>query len=411
MHRLFEVTQGFAHMSKMFLARQKIVNINGKIFAYELLFRDSKEKIKKLPSNIKASSQVILNSLTHIDLNKLLGKEGVAFINVDSEIIASDVLELLDPKRFIIEILEDVHLTPALYDKLVSLKKKGYKIALDDFDCSPEMLKNFQPLIRYLNVIKIDALTVNKGNLKKLLPKFKAAGIKLLIEKVENPKEYLYYKELGFDLFQGYHIGRPEAFEFDSIQDPVEVIILKLISIIKTDKETTEIEKFIKLRPDLSYNIIKFINNQNETKEKISSIIQAVTLMGRDSLLRWLLVYLYAEISGNEFSIALLQAAILRAETMEESASKENKEEAFMVGMFSMLDTLFKANTNDIFKGLNLSPAITSALLYKTGELGKGLAEAIQIEKDYFREVFLANFHKINPADIIIAFEKNNIDY
>ncbi len=398
-------------MSKMFLARQKIVNTNGKTFAYELLFRDSSERIKKLPSDIKATSTVMLNSLTHIDLDELLGKEGTAFINVDSEIIESDVLELLDPKRFVIEILENVQLTPVLYDKIVSLKKKGYKIALDDFDCSQEMLKNFLPLLKYLNVIKIDALSVNKDNLKKLIPRFRAAGIKLLIEKIENPKEYLYYKELGFDLFQGYHIGRPESFEFDSIQDPIEVIILKLVSIIKTDKETTEIEKFIKLRPDLSYNIIKFINNQNETKEKISSIIQAVTLMGRDSLLRWLMIYLYAQISGNEFSLPLLQAAVLRAETMEESASRENKEEAFLVGMFSMLDTLFNANIKDVFKGLNLSPAISNALLYKTGELGKGLTEAIQIEKDYFKEIFLANFHKINPADVIIAFEKNNIDY
>lgn len=398
-------------MSKMFLARQKIVNINGKIFAYELLFRDNNTGINKLPSGIKATAQVMLNSLSHIDPDELLGKEGIAFVNVDSEIIESGVLELLNPKRFVIEILESVRLTPELYDKLLALKKKGYKIALDDFDCSEEMLKNFQPLFKYLNVIKIDALTVNKDNLKRLIPKFKKAGIKLLIEKVENPKEYLYYKELGFDLFQGYHIGRPESFEFDSIQDPIEVIVLKLISIIKTDKETSEIEKFIKLRPDLSYNIIKFINHQNEAKEKISSIIQAVTLMGRDALLRWLLVYLYAEVSGNEFSKPLLQAAVLRAETMEESASRGNKEEAFMVGMFSMLDTLFKANIKDIFKGLNLSPAISNALLYKTGELGKGLMEAIQIEKDYYREVFLANFHKINPADIIIAFEKNNIDY
>ncbi|MBE0498852.1 MAG: EAL domain-containing protein [Campylobacterales bacterium] len=398
-------------MSKMFLARQKIVNINGKIFAYELLFRDSSTGIKKLPSDIKATAQVMLNSLSHIDLDGLLTKEGIAFINVDSEIIESDVLELLDPKRFVIEILETVQLTSALYNKIVSLKKKGYKIALDDFDCSEEMLKNFQPLLKYLNVIKIDALTVNKDNLKKLLPKFKAAGIKLLIEKIENPKEYLYYKELGFDLFQGYHIGRPESFEFESIQDPIEVIILKLISIIKTDKETAEIERFIKLRPDLAYNIIKFINNQNTTKERISSIVQAVTLMGRDSLLRWLLVYLYAEVSGNEFSKPLLHAAVLRAETMEESASRGNKEEAFMVGMFSMLDSLFKVQIKDIFKGLNLSPAVTNALLYKTGELGKGLTEAIQIEKDYFKKVFLANFNKINPADIIIAFENNDIDY
>jgi EAL and modified HD-GYP domain-containing signal transduction protein len=137
-------------MSKTYIARQKIVNLNGKTFAYELLFRDSKDEIKEFPSNIKATSQVMLNTLTHMNFDQIMGKGTVAFINVDCEVIRSDILELLDPERFVIEILETTKITEALLRNIAQLKKKGYKIALDDFDCSPEMIAKFQPLLNIL---------------------------------------------------------------------------------------------------------------------------------------------------------------------------------------------------------------------------------------------------------------------
>lgn len=399
-------------MSKTYIARQKIVNLNGKTFAYELLFRDTKDKIEEFPSNIKATSQVMLNSLTHMNFEQIMGKDTLAFINVDCEIIRSDILGLLDPKRFVIEILETTKVTDAVLRNIVQLKKKGYKIALDDFDCSQEMIAKFKPLFKHLDMIKVDAITVCVDNLKKLIPKFKNAGMKLLIEKIESSKDYIFYKSLGFDLFQGYHIGMPETLEMESVQEAIAPVVLNLISIIKKDAETAKLEKFIKQRPELAYNIIKFINNNNiHIREEVTSIVHAVTLMGREALLRWLLVYLYAEVSANDLSEALLDAAITRAERMEESADADIREEAYMVGMFSMLDTLFEADMHDIFKHLHLAPAISNAVLYKSGRLGKNLLDAIKIEKDHFKEIFFANYDRINSADILVTLEKNNIKY
>lgn len=398
-------------MSKIYIARQKIINLNGKIFAYELLFRDSKDDIKEFPTNIKATSQVMLNALTHMNLEQIMGADSLAFVNVDCEIIRSDILGLLDPQRFVIEILETTKITEPLLRNVAKLKKNGYKIALDDFDCSPEMIAKFQPLFKYLDFIKIDAITVYIDNLKKLIPKFRDAGLKLLIEKIENSKDYLFYKSLGFDLFQGYHIGMPETLELESSQEAIAPIVLNLISIIKKDAETAKLEKFIKQRPEIAYNIIKFINNNKNIRDNITSIVHAVTLMGRETLLRWLLVYLYSEVSANEFSEALLDAAIARAERMEERADIDIKEEAYMVGMFSMLDTLFEADMQDIFKHIRVAPIISNAVLFKSGRLGKGLIDAIKIEKDHFREILLANYDRINSADILITLEKNNIKY
>lgn len=398
-------------VSKLFIARQKIVNNSGKVFAYELLFRDSKTAIINFPSNIKATSQVLLSALTQMDLNTILGTSDLAFINANEDVIDSNILELLDPKRCVIEILEETEISSSILKKIASLKKKGYKIALDDFDCTQEMISKFQPLFKYLSIVKIDASTVLEENLKKLIPKFKQAGVRLLIEKIENSKDYVFYKELGFDLYQGYHIAKPEVLEIKPFKNAEQSIVLNLITLLKKDQETTKIETLIKQRPDLSYNIIRFINNQKNINENITSIIHALTLMGRDTLLRWLLVYLYAEVSDNEFSKPLLRRALSRAETMENSAESSLKEEAFMVGMFSMLSTLFNADIKDILNGIRLDKMICRAIIEHKGPLGDALSQAIEKEHNHFKEVYMNHFEKTEIADLLITLEKNNVEY
>ena len=398
-------------MSKVFLGRQKIVNNSGKTFAHELLFRDTKEGIVNFSSNIQATSHVLLSALTHMDLDSVLGVDGISFINADAEIITSGILELLNPKRCVIEILEYTTVTDLLIEKIIELKIKGYRFALDDFDCSHEMIVKFQSIFQYINIVKIDARTALPENLKKLIPKFKQMGIRLLGEKIENSKEYLLYKELGFDLYQGYHIGKPNVLEVEPIQNGVEIIILSLISMLKDDKSTQEIETFIKQRPDLSYNIIKFINNQKVISDAITSIVHAITLMGRERLLRWLLVYLYSEVSDNEFSEPLLTAALARAKMMEENALPENKEEAFTVGMFSMLGALFNVKSEDIFKSIQLDDDIQSAIVDKKGPLGACLTHAIETERSHFKEIYMEEFEKIDSIDLLLTLEKNKIKY
>ena len=77
------------------------------------------------------------------------------------------------------------------------------------------------------------------------------------------------------------------------------------------------IESYIKERPDLSYKLIKFLNNQENFVTNVESITQIITLLGRDQLLRWLLLYLYSEVPDDHISKVILKVAIKRAEHME----------------------------------------------------------------------------------------------
>lgn len=397
-------------LGKLYLAKQKISNMNGATYGYELLFRDSADGIQVFPSHLKATSQVIMNTLTHLNVEDLLGKTGMAFVNVDEQFLTSGIVDVLDKSRFVLEILETIDLTEKVVERIKLYHKKGFTIALDDFDCSGEMIKKFAPVIKYVHIIKVDIVSAEAENIDAIIKKLRGIGIQFLAEKIETKEEFEECKARGFDLFQGYYLHRPEVVEVEGYKEVVHIIILQLIRLIKSDEETSKIEMFIKQRADLSYKLIKFLNNQESFKVPVESITQVITLLGRDKLLRWLLVYLYSEISTNPASKTILEFAIRRAERMEEDAHFRDKEKAYLAGMFSMLGAVFDTNIKELMNHVKMDREITRLVVEKTGKFAYSLLQAEKAEKEYLRQLILENFDKIDLIHLIYALEFSGIE-
>lgn len=383
--------------------------MNGKLFAYELLFRDHAHGIKKFPTNIRATSQVLLNTLTNINVNELLGNKGIAFINLDEHVLTSGIVDMLDKERFVLEILETTDLNDKVLSRIQQYHKRGFKIAIDDFDCSAEMIKKFTPILKYIHIIKMDVQVAEKQNLKNVMSKIKQLGIKVLAEKVETEEEYKMYLDMGFDLFQGYYLHKPEIVEMDRYKDATQIIILSLIKLIKNDSEIAQIESYIKQRADLSYKLVKFINNQWKFDNKIESITQVITLLGRDKLLRWLLLYLYAEVSENPISESIMNIAMKRAERMEEDAPHSEKDKAYLSGMFSMLGALFESDIKDVVKNINIHKDITDLIIDKRGKFITSFRKAESTEREYLKHLVCNNFEKIDISLLLYALEISKI--
>ncbi|MFZ5374045.1 MAG: EAL and HDOD domain-containing protein [Campylobacterota bacterium] len=396
-------------MGKLYLAKQKIFNAEGNVFAYELLFRDSAHGIAEFPGNMKATSQIIINTLTNLNIDQLLGKNGIAFVNVDEQMLSSGVVDVLDKKRFVLELLETIELNDKLIERIKAYHRKGYTIAIDDFDCSVEMIKKFAPLIKYVHIIKIDVIAAETPNIETVMAKLRGNGIQFLAEKIETKEEHDKCRQIRFDYFQGYHLHKPEVIEVDGYKEVTHLIILQLIRLIKDDAETNQIEMFIKQRADLSYKLIKFLNNQESFSTPVESITQVITLLGRDKLLRWLLVYLYAEISTNPASQTILQFALNRAERMEEDAHHRDKEKAYLAGMFSLLGAVFDTNIKELMNHVKMDSEITRLVVEKKGKFAHSLLKAEKEERDYLRKIVFDNFDRIDPVELIYALEYSGV--
>lgn len=166
-------------------------------------------------------------------------------------------------------------------------------------------------------------------------------------------------------------------------QSGSRALLIKLLSLVTSDADTPELEAVIKCDPGLSYNLLRLVNSVAFAPGgKIDSFSQAIALLGRRQLQRWLQLLLYARPLGSDKASPLLPRAALRARLMEDLArharlAAEQQDHAFMIGMFSLLDLLFDAPLAEIVAPLNLADPVVQALVAGAGPLG-GLLAAVR---------------------------------
>ncbi|HZV55961.1 MAG TPA: HDOD domain-containing protein [Rhodocyclaceae bacterium] len=154
-------------------------------------------------------------------------------------------------------------------------------------------------------------------------------------------------------------------------------LLLQLLTLITHDADSHEIEGLIKEDAQLSYQLLRLVNSVAfSLNHKIISFAQAITLLGMRQLQRWLQLLLYARSEGGDRS-PLLPRAALRAALMEAlcpDQGGETREQAFMVGMFSLLDLMMSTSLKEILAPLHLPDDVANALLERSGPLGQLLS-------------------------------------
>jgi EAL and modified HD-GYP domain-containing signal transduction protein len=207
----------------------------------------------------------------------------------------------------------------------------------------------------------------------------KAQGVAVSSEKlaqgVDTPGHFDASKTAGAKWFSGvWHLAWRQA--ESSTHSASQALMMRLLQLVANDADTRELEQVFKQDASLSYQLLRLVNSvAMGLPHKINSFGQAIVILGRRQLQRWLnlLVFTQAQQQG---VVSLLQAsAVMRARFLELAsaalgASKSRQEEAFIVGMFSLLDVLFGMSMEQIIRPLNLNNDIVAALLERRGEMG-----------------------------------------
>jgi len=290
-----------------FLARQPILTSEKHIFGYEILSRLGPENYFRAPEgeaiHVNAMDELFLMGL------KQMTNGLPAFVNCSREFLLRDYLELL-PREFVVgEILETVKPAEDIVAACRRMKDKGYRIALDDYQDSPEM----ECLVDLADFIKIDFLATSLGEQARLGEQFQRLKIPLVAEKVETLEQFQRGIQMGYELFQGYFFCRPQMMERRGMAAN-KLIYLRLIeTLARPNFDMRTVIGMLKQEMSLSYRLMRYLNSPAYSMcVEVHSIPHALSLLGENATRKWLSLVCLSALGGDE-SFETIKIALIRA--------------------------------------------------------------------------------------------------
>jgi EAL and modified HD-GYP domain-containing signal transduction protein len=366
-----------------FLARQPILGRDQHLVAFELLFRTAGSTEANVTDDAAATAAVISHA-SQLGMDQVVGAQ-LAFVNVNAVALMSDYVRFLPANKVILEILETVKATPELLERVAELKALGFKFALDDVVAESDDVRK---LVALVDVIKIDIKAVDPARLPALTQALQRADKTLLAEKVETVEEFQRCLELGFEYFQGFYFARPAILSGKKIA-PSELAILHLLELVNSEADNHTIELAVKRDALISLNLLRLVNTPAAgVRGKIDTLGQALEVLGRRQLQRWLQILLYATPGAKvELNLPLLQMATTRGKLLElmslklHPGQRAGADMGFTVGIMSLTDALFSMSMKDILATVDVADEVRDALLEREGEYGDMLNVVELLEK------------------------------
>lgn len=390
-------------MEHVYLARQVILRDDASLFAYEVLYRDSKKR-SEVKDDRYASSAVISSILNRFGTKEVL-KEKRAFVKIDEKFLLSDLIFSIPNEFFVFSLFDDIEMDERIVERLHQLHKKGYVIAVSDTTLTIHTFEKYNVIMEAISYFKLDMSQELEKEVETMIETLKASNIKVIGSKIDTHEKFDLAKEIGCDYFQGYYFAKPKILESEKLEAS-RANVLHLYNLLMQETNIDELANEFEKNPEISLQLLQFINSGAFFfMKRISSIHHVITLLGRMKLAEWLMLMIYSKSVSNSKEHSPLMHTIQTRAVMMEKVLKVVKPdsrsnllgEAYFTGILSALDVVLNAPLEELLDSLHISNEVRDAILEHKGLLG----DIFQLVQDV--EVF-------NVEGIITFETKYNLD-
>ncbi|MCI2284820.1 HDOD domain-containing protein [Colwellia sp. MSW7] len=390
-----------------YIARQPILNIKQETVAYELLFRDGKSNTFPSINPDQATSKIIVDNQLRLGLEEVTGNLP-AYINFHAEALIHRFPSFLDPKKIVVEILEDVAITDELLAVCKSLKQKGYTLALDDYIFDPQ----WDVFLPYIDILKVDVLELSMLDISRSLSRLKDYKFTLLAEKIETKKVFEQLKLLGFTLFQGYFFAKPEMLRKKNILSSKKHIMDLMEHANRPEFDFDAISEVFSKDVVLTYKLLRFINSPGYGPSKeICSLKHALIYIGDLELKKFIALLVLADLAEGKPD-QIIRVSLIRAKFCEKIASikkiDQNPPTAFLTGMLSHIDGVLDQSITEVMNILPVHKEIKTALIERNNYLAIYLALSLALEQGKWQQAKrIANKIKLMDEEYLNAYQES----
>lgn len=371
-------------------------SIKSELFSYRPIMDDMQRVVaygfisqhaansRTLNSAENDAPSAIINAFMHTGMHDLFCGR-LVFVSASVEFLMSDLPLLLPEKQLVFKLPASDHYPAGLSARIAELKASGYDVALDDYKFDDSR----KPLLPFVSYVFID---INRADAAYAYNEASMANTTCIASVVDSQNSLAKAQLTGFSSFQGNYFAyaSTQANGQRKTAADSKLDVLDLLAKLNDDGSDKIVEDFFKAHPLLTIEMLRLVNaaSNGHTRE-INSVHQALLLLGRAPLIRYFQVLLYSLDNRYASPNPLMAAAAWRGKFMElmmrhaeYTEGSNHQDQAYMVGMFSMMAALFNKDLAEILTRFNLSLEIIQSILNHTGVLGGLLkiAEALQFE-------------------------------
>jgi c-di-GMP-related signal transduction protein len=375
------------------IARQPIVDAQKSIIAYELFNRSRSAHEHSSASDLSVALNAVAQSgaplwNSHHDL----------FLNTVPQGLTGEHWDFLPTKNVVVKVRHlsghDPQAIAQTALALADLKRRGFRLCFHHTVVAPAY-KAWQPLASF---VSMDTSVVKPEQLGQLVAAIQSrTSAQAIAQKVEYSAQFEALQALDVQMFQGYWFSKPEVLR-PKVLSPGQISAMGLFNLLRAEAPIEDVEQALKKDAALGVNLLRIINSAGVgLNHRVTSLRQAVMLMGYNRLSRWSAMLLTTSAEGG-ISV-LSSAAVVRARMMEllahQDLSATESDSAFLVGLLSLLDRMLGTNLQQALTQLALDGEVVQSLISPSGKYSDLLALASACESDD-EVAFSAAFSSLN---------------
>ena len=386
-----------------YVARQPILSRKKQTIGYELLFRDGESNAFPNIEANQATSRLLVENFMSTGCNPAL-ESPRSFINFPQESLISLVPTAFPKRKIVVEVLETCTPNDELFSAIKHLHRMGYIIALDDFSLDAA----WDRFLPYSHIVKLDIMQLGIETACKYVKQRKQQGCKrhYLAERVETNDEFQQAFDAGFHFYQGYFFSKPQIIK-NRVVKPEELLTMQLFQeVCRTEVNFVRIEQLIAQDVSLSYQLLKFVNTASARLENpISSFKQALVYLGEEQIKMFVTLIATAHAAINKPK-ELYKQSLVKGRFCELMICRIQNgtpgQQAFIVGLFSLLDALLDRKLDDVLDQLSLSKEIEQAILLRVGLLGSML--------ELYESLDTGDWEEIDKTSRLLGFSPKTVE-
>jgi EAL and modified HD-GYP domain-containing signal transduction protein len=362
-----------------FIVRHPVFDADRQVIGYELLCR-SVATSGPGADEATTSARLLSDALSVFGLNDLTGG-GKAFIPLARQALVDGYATLLPREHVVVELPGRTELDAELLQACSQLKKDGYTLALDGFQNDPAL----EPLVGMADILKVDLRATPPEQCRLYAELFVPRGKVLLAQGVGTWQEQQDALAWGYRYLQGFFFCKPEVLSGKDLPPSRVTVVRLLAKLCWSAVDFASVEQIIKQDPPLSLKLVAYLNSALfARRHEISSIRQAVIMLGLKNLQRWVSLFATATLAeGRPFE--LFRTCLVRARFCELLAAqadlRQQELDLFLAGLLSALDALLGRPLEELLEQLAIAENVRTALAGGPEPLGQVYAVARAYER------------------------------